>query len=242
MIRRLHLAPLSRRLFLGAAVAAGLSSTAKAAPPMLHIVLLGDSIFDNKAYVGSGPDVIAQVRESLGSRGEATLLARDGAVVAGVLDQIRRMPSSGTHLVVSAGGNDALRESGLLQERASSVADVLARIGAVRERFRHEYREMLAALTARGLPVLAATVYDPRYSDPRQRDLATIGLAFINDVILREAFAQGVDVLDLRLICDEDADFANPIEPSSRGGAKMADAIVAYTTDGGRGGLRVIAR
>jgi hypothetical protein len=32
----------------------------------------------------------------------------------------------------------------------------------------------------------------------------------------------------LRLICDEDADFANPIEPSARGGAKIAQAISKF--------------
>ena len=32
---------------------------------MKHIVLLGDSIFDNAAYVGGGPDVIEQLRSTL---------------------------------------------------------------------------------------------------------------------------------------------------------------------------------
>jgi lysophospholipase L1-like esterase len=242
MSRRLHPVPLSRRAVLGAAFASGLYRTAEAAMPMPHLVLLGDSIFDNKAYVGTGSDVIAQVRERLEGGGEATLLARDGAVVAGVLEQVRRIPSGATHIVVSAGGNDALRESGVLQERASSVAEVFGRISLIREGFRREYREMVATLKATGLPVLAATVYDPRYADAMQRDLATVGLAFINDVILREAFAQNVDVLDLRLICDDDADFANPIEPSSRGGAKMAAAIVAYVRNRESIGSGVVAR
>src|SRR5690349_5483722 len=30
-----------------------------------HVVLLGDSIFDNAAYVGGGPDVITQLRAAL---------------------------------------------------------------------------------------------------------------------------------------------------------------------------------
>ena len=30
---------------------------------MKHIVLLGDSIFDNAAYVAGGPDVVKQLRE-----------------------------------------------------------------------------------------------------------------------------------------------------------------------------------
>jgi hypothetical protein len=48
-----------------------------------HIVLLGDSIFDNSAYVGGGPDVIAQLRQELpGWR--CTLLALDGDVISGV--------------------------------------------------------------------------------------------------------------------------------------------------------------
>jgi hypothetical protein len=33
---------------------------------MPHIVLLGDSIFDNAPYTRGGPDVISQVRQLLG--------------------------------------------------------------------------------------------------------------------------------------------------------------------------------
>ena len=33
--------------------------------PMTHIVLLGDSIFDNGRYTMGGPDVISQVRQLL---------------------------------------------------------------------------------------------------------------------------------------------------------------------------------
>ncbi len=46
-----------------------------------------------------------------------------------------------------------------------------------------------------------------------------------NDVITRAAFARGLPLLDLRLICSRDEDFANPIEPSVRGGDKIAAAI-----------------
>jgi len=33
--------------------------------------------------------------------------------------------------------------------------------------------------------------------------------------------------VDLRLVCTEPSDYANPIEPSGSGGAKIARAIVA---------------
>ena len=51
------------------------------------------------------------------------------------------------------------------------------------------------------------------------------GLAIFNDVVTRQAFVRGLPLVDLRLVCDEDADYANPIEPSGRGGAKIAAAI-----------------
>jgi hypothetical protein len=51
-------------------------------------------------------------------------------------------------------------------------------------------------------------------------------LMMFNDVILRTAFERGVPVIDLRLVCTEPSDYANPIEPSGQGGRKIADAIV----------------
>ena len=39
------------------------------------------------------------------------------------------------------------------------------------------------------------------------------------------AFTRGLPLVDLRLICDQDEDYANPIEPSVRGGEKIAAAI-----------------
>jgi hypothetical protein len=46
---------------------------------MGHIILLGDSIFDNARYVPDRPPVIEQVRRSLQSGWRATLLAVDGS-------------------------------------------------------------------------------------------------------------------------------------------------------------------
>ena len=49
----------------------------------------------------------------------------------------------------------------------------------------------------------------------------------LDDVILRVAVESRFQVIDLRLVCTEPADYANPIEPSSTGGAKIARAIIA---------------
>ncbi len=51
-----------------------------------------------------------------------------------------------------------------------------------------------------------------------------------NDIITREAFARALPLIDLRLIIDEDADYANDVEPSSTGGAKIAKVIATLVT------------
>ena len=80
---------------------------------MKHLAILGDSIFDNAAYVAGAPAVIDQVRRNLPSGWQASLLAVDGNVAINVIDQIKRLPASVTHLALSVGGNDAL---GVLQQ------------------------------------------------------------------------------------------------------------------------------
>lgn len=50
-------------------------------------------------------------------------------------------------------------------------------------------------------------------------------LALFNDVILRTAIDPRLDALELRRICTEPADYANPIEPSGPGGRKIADGV-----------------
>jgi hypothetical protein len=205
---------------------------------MPHLVLLGDSVFDNAAYVGGGPDVVRQVRERLPAGWQATLRAVDGAVTMSVLDQLRRLPPDASHLVVSIGGNDALRHVGVLDERARSISDALERLAEIRERFELDYRIMLEGLLGRGLPAAVCTIYDGRFPDPRRRRIAVTALTVFNDSITREAFRRGLPLIDLRLICDEDADYANPIEPSVQGGAKIAGAIAALVTEQGNAGGR----
>ncbi len=195
-----------------------------------HVVLLGDSILDNGAYVGRDPAVIDQVRGELPSGWRATLLAVDGSVTRDVHRQIRQLPADASHVVVSAGGNDALGETGLLTMRVRSAAEVFERIADVRERFAQDYRDMLDAVLARALPTAVCTIYDGRAGDPLEQRLRAAGLTIFNDVITREAVRRGLPVIDLRVVFTDPADYANPIEPSAAGGAKIACVIRALVT------------
>jgi hypothetical protein len=144
--------------------------------------------------------------------------------------QLDRLPPDATHLVVSAGGNNAGRQEGVLGEAARSVAEGLGRIAGIRESFAREYRAMLDTVGGRDLPLAVCTIYDPRFLDPVRRQVTVVALAMFNDVITREAFARGLAVIDLRLICNQDADFASPTGPSVQGGGKIAGVVAQWAT------------
>ena len=193
---------------------------------MKHIVLLGDSIFDNAAYVHGSPDLIRQLTALLPSDFKATLLAVDGSITTDVHAQIPKLPSSATHLIVSAGGNDGLSRADILQRPAGSVGDAVDQLAALRAEFCQNYRRMLTALLTLKKPLALCTVYDPRFPDPLMQRLTTTALNIFNDCILREAITHGLPVLDLRLICTEAEDYANEIEPGVPGGRKIAAGIL----------------
>jgi len=191
---------------------------------MNHVVLLGDSVFDNAAYVAGGPDVAKQLRNLLPSGWQVTLGAVDGSVTSGVERQLGRLSPDASHLVISAGGNDALGYASILEARAQSVAEAVDRLASVRERFGQDYERMIDRVMERRLPTAVCTIYDTRIPQPRWR-LVVTALSVFNDCITRAAFARDLPVIDLRLLCDQDEDYANPIEPSVRGGEKIAAAI-----------------
>jgi hypothetical protein len=208
---------------------------------MSHIVLLGDSIFDNDRYVPGGPSVIEHLRRALPSGWRATLLAVDGSIAAQVESQLARLPVDASHLVVSTGGNNALEQSVvILNEPAGSFAEVLSRLADVRQEFEAEYRSMLQAVLKHGKPTAVCTVYD---AIPELSQAERAGLCLFNDVILREAFRARVPVIDLRLICNEKSDYAqsSPIEPSVAGGGKIARAVARAVlgVDSASEGVRV---
>lgn len=69
----------------------------------LHLVLLGESVFDNQAYVASSRAVIDHVRAGLPGGAQATPLAVDGDATTDVARQMRHLPADATHLALSVG-------------------------------------------------------------------------------------------------------------------------------------------
>jgi lysophospholipase L1-like esterase len=199
---------------------------------MNHVVLLGDSIFDNAPYIGGAPDVVRQLRQHLPHGSKATLNAIDGSTTEDVHGQLQRLPKDATHLVISAGGNDALGSSDIVSAPARSTAEALLGLADIANQFERRYQRMLTELLTYTLPTAICTVYYPRFPDVALQRVAVTGLTVFNDCIIRAAFAHSIPLLDLRFICTDEGDYANPIEPSVQGGAKIAEAILRLLEHG----------
>ncbi len=199
-----------------------------------QLVLLGDSIFDNKSYLEPGErDVVAHLRAKLlPADWSVELWAADGSTAADVLAQLDRgRLEPPTVFVLSAGGNDALGYVELLSDPATeSLADALLRLYGIREGFRESYAATLDRILDLGQPLTVCTIYNPRFTEDNMQQAAEAGLSIFNDVIVHEAFRRDLGVIDLRDICVDDIDYANEIEPSELGGEAIAEAIVSAVT------------
>jgi lysophospholipase L1-like esterase len=206
----------------------------------MHLVLLGDSTFDNAAYTEGGPDVVGYLRRSLGRGDEATLLAVDGALVGDVHDQLHRLRElahrepAPTHLALSVGGNDLLARSGILQESAPTVAGALLTLAEAARGFGEAYRALLDAVLALELPTSICTVYHGAFQDPREARAVAHALRVFDHEIVEAGLDRGLPVVDLRRVCSEPADYWNPIEPSEEGGRKIAEAVARAAQLGDR--------
>jgi hypothetical protein len=196
---------------------------------MGNVVLLGDSIFDNRAYV-NGPDVIKQLEESLPNGYGATLRARDGSLIADIRNQIENLPKDTSHLIVSVGGNNALGFLDLFDHNVAKVSEALMELSNGGDAFHQEYKGMLKSVLALNIPTAICTIYYPQFPNETLQKISIAALTIFNDSIIREAFLNSLPLIDLRLVCNSPLDYANPIEPSIAGGEKISKAIVNVIT------------
>jgi hypothetical protein len=191
-----------------------------------HIALIGDSIFDNAAYTRGLPDVVGHVRR-LTPGNMATLIAEDGSTTTDVFEkQLPLLTPDLTHAAVSMGGNDGILHSDLLDSPVASTAEALRAFAQRIALFETSYRRTLDAIVQRVPHVAVCTIYTPNLPGPEAATVR-VGLMMLNDVILRTAIEWGLAAVDLRLVVVEPADFANELEPSSQGAAKIARSVVS---------------
>lgn len=203
------------------------------------IVLVGDSIFDNAAYVPGEPCVTDQLRDLVGNDVDVSLLAVDGSMIRDALKQVERLPPEVTHLFLSVGGNDALSYAQELMSEHDTAAEILAEWSRIQKRFRLEYGEMLDIVMGRDQKTAVCTIYD---AVPSIDEVEMTALSLFNDVIVDECIRRGLPVIDMRRVCTNPGDYSrlSPIEPSSVGGAKIARALHTVYTAHDFGSSRTI--
>jgi len=191
-----------------------------------RLVLIGDSSFDNASYISGAPDIRTKVEMFLPDGWAVALLAKDCSTVSDAIEQLGNADlKDTTHLAISVGGNNALEDSSFLGEKANSVADVLTALSKMCNRFEKDYNRMLTMALSLNVHCILCTIYYPLFYDATTQTISAAALAFYNDCIIRAAVANALPLLDLRLICTEESDYANPIEPSASGGEKIARSI-----------------
>jgi hypothetical protein len=195
-----------------------------------HIVLAGDSIFDNDSYVLGEPGVIEQMRRSLPNGWSAFKIAVDGDCIRDVAGQLASLPTHATDLVVSIGGNDAIGHSHLINEiRAPQDIDRLMK-GPIAG-FAAEYGALLDHLLQLPVRCAVCTIYTAvPFAEEEWRLFAPFAIGKFNAAILEQASLRNIPVLRLDQVCTEASDFSavSPIEPSAQGGQKIVDHILAF--------------
>jgi len=197
-----------------------------------HVSLLGDSIIDNKVYVGEGE---LSVTEHLQHKSSSyfTMIAVDGDTTKDVLDnQLDNLKESVSHIVLSIGGNDLLQNLHLLQDETSGMKFALEKCSELISQIQENYIKILEHLSQYDAKVLLCTVYEGDLeSDLLLAEYDKAGQVMLkmhNDTVYYLASKFEVDVLELRNIFTNKEDYANPIEPSHIGGEKLAKAIIQW--------------
>lgn len=197
-----------------------------------NVSLLGDSIIDNKVYVGEGELSVTEHLQ-LNSSSNFTMIAVDGDTTEDVLEnQLDNLKEPVSHIVLSIGGNDLLQNLHLLQDETSGMKFALEKSSELIGEIQENYTKILEHLSNYDAKVLLCTVYEGDLkSDVMLAQFDKAGQAMLkmhNDTVYYLASKFEVVVLELRNIFTNKEDYANPIEPSHIGGEKLAKAIIQW--------------
>ena len=218
---------------------------------MSKVALLGDSIIDNKVYVGPGEFSVLEHLDSLSDL-EFSQIALDGDTTVEVLDnQLEKLDKTSDFIVLSIGGNDLLEHLHLLIDPVNkhTFSRNLEIMNEFIEPIRDRYEKIVEHLSKEEGKLLLCNLYNGDFDRDdgyetfegdeefifgigdllreKQEAATVIGMVF-NDVVYSTGSKFGVDVLELREIFTESIDYANPIEPSHAGGGKLAERILEW--------------
>ncbi len=182
-----------------------------------HLVLLGDAL--QNIDLGEGDRESALVPRP---RNPWKLTVLEPSQVL-QHKNVRAIPGDASHIGVCLDGGWAIETSGLLLGGTQSIRDALDVLAAAADEFENIFGRLIAAATETGLPTVVCTLVPARYQEPSQQRVAATALAIFNDRILRRAFAARLSIVELRLVCDEESDYAKETLLSRSGVRKVSN-------------------
>lgn len=185
---------------------------------MRFLSLLGDSVLDNGNYVDKGQSSTNWLQRFSPPGWRVLLYASDGAVLSSIPQQVKKVPPFSDTILLSVGGNDAMKEQWRLSTFKGKTLWRSLRVAA--SDFGLRYERMLHSL--RGIPqkVVLSTIYGGDFGE--DQNIIDAAITLYNQQILRLGRKEGWRVLDLFSFLRGKEFFVLSIEPSSFGSATLA--------------------
>jgi hypothetical protein len=190
------------------------------------IVLLGDSILKNNSYVSNGKavDNILQERSLKNDKNiELYSLAENNSKIVDVYSQINKIPLSvnnkSTTIFLSSGGNDILSFYVDQNGDTSDTGFLNTMLAA--------YKKLVKAIQTR-VDLCQIVLLDVYYPTSNQFAQYKPILEEWNGLIADYARENSLGLLQISQIVTSNDDFTLGIEPSEKGGEKIAQSILDY--------------
>ena len=190
------------------------------------IVLLGDSILKNNSYVSNGKavDNILQERNLKNDKNiELYSLAENNSKIVDVYSQINKIPLSinnkSTTIFLSSGGNDTLSFYVDQNGDTSDTGFLNTMLAA--------YKKLVKAIQTR-VDLCQIVLLDVYYPTSNQFAQYKPILEKWNGLIADYARENSLGLLQISQIVTSNDDFTLGIEPSEKGGEKIAQSILDY--------------
>jgi lysophospholipase L1-like esterase len=183
-----------------------------------NIVLLGDSILNNSDYTFPKDSVPSLISQQLEKSPEKTLynLAKDGATINDCVNQLKSFPpelnNSETSVFISAGGNDIL--NGRRTEN-TEITKLFAK-----------YMDFIQSVKTRldKTNIILLKLYYP--VKPSYK-IYYPAVTQWNQLLVKNSSTFGYDLLETDKLIILEEDIVYDVEPSAKGGKKIADAVIS---------------
>jgi lysophospholipase L1-like esterase len=184
-----------------------------------NIILIGDSILNNSVYTFQNQSVPDLISKQLEKTPEKTLynLAKDGATISDCSNQLNEIPNNlnvnETNVFISAGGNDILNS----RQLNSVSVDALF----------NKYMELIKTVKTKlnNSNIVLLKLYYPLKST--YKSFYTV-IKQWNQLLDDNSSVIGYKLLHTDTIIVSKEDIIYDIEPSVKGGDKIAEAIVYF--------------